>query len=874
MNNRTIIYIVIIIILIFGIYYNRQWKIRKYKENYIENIIDINEHFSEGKVLATNIRFLPNNNCSIGIDHFGYVYTSLNYFNESDQQENKIIFMSPITGKIVYTYNIDTKITEVKKDTSGNLVIMTDQKLLSLSANSGYSVISTLIPKIDSIPDSIPMTDFAVSPSGTYYMSSYNTIYIINSDGTLTNFASLDNKSYGGKITIDNNGFIYWFGSGTGLKGEKLNGNILRKLNSSGTIVSIYESTLLTGTDELTYANGYIYLASPNMNTVVQVDSSGNVKSIVTENDIYKLTTSDINFMAVDAFNSIYLSSLRGKSILKFTSSTASTVEPTVILGTPIIPLSITPTYTPTYTATNTKYILDSTSSVKSVPLTLLDKDNKPLNIQINGIVKDTFGNVYATTNKSVIIKIDISSGNCSIFAGTLSESDEFTSNPVIDSKRNIYITNYNKRLIYIVDSNSKVSTFAGNSTPFNNRVVGSAHKDGKGIAASFTLPYCLAIDKKDNIYVGDGRVIRKIDTDANVTTYVGNPIYTGREKYIIGKDSNAVFPNDNFLDTCISIDNFGNLYGTLNMPIPSEKDRIIFKVDTNRNFSIYAPLDVQNGNGNEDGPVATAKIGPQISFILFDSYNNMYFNDPNLGLIRKIDISGIVSTFVNNPLITNDNLPSEDADGPIGTAVFYNRMLRGYMDTNNNMYIPSLKGNHTKLRIINSVPSTINTPTNNLRYVPTYTPIYTPTNNLRYTPTYTPTNNLRYAPTFSPTYRTSSQFIINNINSWNNNFVELNLSLTFNKNILTCQLGNTIKLKNFSSIKPLTLSYSDSNIVINTFNSSGDGLFTLDPETIPITPSYTYQLPQFILTNVKLSSPDMLDSLLFDNIPINPIYI
>jgi hypothetical protein len=141
---------------------------------------------------------------------------------------------------------------------------------------------------------------------------------------------------------------------------------------------------------------------------------------------------------------------------------------------------------------------------------------------------------------------------------------------------------------------------------------------------------------------------------------------------------------------------------------------------------------------------------------------------------------------------------------------------------------------------------------------------------------TLTDTNAITFAInsfTITPTYTTPSQFIIpDNTTSWNNNLGSFNLSMTWNNNILTCQSGNSIQLINFTSIKPLTLSYN--NIVINKFNLSGNGLFVLDDTTIPTTPSFLYQLPPLILTNVILSSPDMITPLSFVNIPITPTYV
>jgi len=125
---------------------------------------------------------------------------------------------------------------------------------------------------------------------------------------------------------------------------------------------------------------------------------------------------------------------------------------------------------------------------------------------------------------------------------------------------------------------------------------------------------------------------------------------------------------------------------------------------------------------------------------------------------------------------------------------------------------------------------------------------------------------------TIIPTYTKPSQFIIlDNTNSWNNYLKSLNLTLTYINNILTCKIGDTIELVNFTSTNPITLSYND--IVINTFNSYENRLFILDPTTISNTTLFPYQLPKFILENVKLTSPDISTPLLFLDISLIPTY-
>ena len=125
---------------------------------------------------------------------------------------------------------------------------------------------------------------------------------------------------------------------------------------------------------------------------------------------------------------------------------------------------------------------------------------------------------------------------------------------------------------------------------------------------------------------------------------------------------------------------------------------------------------------------------------------------------------------------------------------------------------------------------------------------------------------------TITPNYTNPSQFIIqDNINLWNNYLVSIDLKLTYINNILTCQIDNKIVLINYTSLKPIILSYN--KIIINKFISVGNGIFIVDPTTIPTIPISSYELPNFILKNVTLSSPDISTPLSFLDISITPIY-
>ena len=75
------------------------------------------------------------------------------------------------------------------------------------------------------------------------------------------------------------------------------------------------------------------------------------------------------------------------------------------------------------------------------------------------------------------------------------------------------------------------VSTLAGST---------QGYKDGSATEAQFNTPVGLATDNRGNIYVADGfnNVIRKVDSDGNVTTFAG----TTSTGYKNGSPKDALF--------------------------------------------------------------------------------------------------------------------------------------------------------------------------------------------------------------------------------------------------------------------------------------------------------------------------------------------
>ncbi|MCS3798612.1 IPT/TIG domain-containing protein [Niastella sp. OAS944] len=84
----------------------------------------------------------------------------------------------------------------------------------------------------------------------------------------------------------------------------------------------------------------------------------------------------------------------------------------------------------------------------------------------------------------------------------------------VVDDKLNVFVADPGNHCIRKIDSNANVTTFSGTAV--------SGYADGKGTAARFSLPYDLALDASGNLWCADpgNWDIRKIEPDGTATTW------------------------------------------------------------------------------------------------------------------------------------------------------------------------------------------------------------------------------------------------------------------------------------------------------------------------------------------------------------------
>ena len=192
------------------------------------------------------------------------------------------------------------------------------------------------------------------------------------------------------------------------------------------------------------------------------------------------------------------------------------------------------------------------------------------------------------------------------------------------------------------------VTTYAGDGT--------AGLVNGDTVSCKFRSPDGICSDPFGNLFIADGDndCIRKITPAGIVTTYAGS----GVAGYLDGPDSIAQFRSP--FDICM--DNDGNMY------VSDFENQYIRKISADGMVSTVAGNGIA---GYVDGPAATAEFNYPRG-IVRDASGNLYVSDSWNHRIRKIDASGVVSTYAGGGNIFGVQSVSEFKDGADTTARFY----------------------------------------------------------------------------------------------------------------------------------------------------------------------------------------------------------
>ena len=188
-----------------------------------------------------------------------------------------------------------------------------------------------------------------------------------------------------------------------------------------------------------------------------------------------------------------------------------------------------------------------------------------------------------------------------------------------------------------------------------------------------------IAVDSFGNVYVANysEHKIVKIDPSGNLTNFAGS----GSAGDDNGQKDSATFDGPRGL----AVDSSGNLY------VADYNNHLIRKIDNSGQVTIYAG---SGDAGSEDGSAGTASFDGPFD-VEFDSNGNLYVADFRNQRIRKIDLSGEVTTVAGNG--------TEGSQDGKGSQATFNYPRGIAVDSSGNVFV-SDTGNH-KVRSIEQVP-------------------------------------------------------------------------------------------------------------------------------------------------------------------------
>ena len=197
-----------------------------------------------------------------------------------------------------------------------------------------------------------------------------------------------------------------------------------------------------------------------------------------------------------------------------------------------------------------------------------------------------------------------------------------------LDGLGNYYIADtYNNR-IRKVNAAGIIATIAGNDT------AGYNGDNVPATAAELWHPVGVACDNAGNIYISDSynSRIRKINTAGIITTIAGNGT-SGYTADNVPADTTEIYNPHS-----LTLDAAGNIYFT------DFGNYRIRKINTTGIITTIAGSGVMGYTG-DNGPATAAEIFTPWGIVL-DMSGNVYYSDVERNVVRKIDLSGIITTF------------------------------------------------------------------------------------------------------------------------------------------------------------------------------------------------------------------------------------
>lgn len=259
------------------------------------------------------------------------------------------------------------------------------------------------------------------------------------------------------------------------------------------------------------------------------------------------------------------------------------------------------------------------------------------------GVTVDPSGNMYIADHFNYRVRKVFTTGLITTIAGngvsgntgdgSIGSSAEVSPIGVItDRAGNVYISDQASHVIRKVNTLGIISTIAG--VGFG----GYSGNGGQATAAKLNNPAGMAFDATGNLYFADqgNHVVRKISTAGIISTVAGNDTmgFTGNGGLAIHATLDSPY--------AVAVDSHGDIF------IADYGNNVIRMVDSVGVMHKYVGTTGAHGYTGDSGPDSLATMsGPR--GLVVDASGNLYFSDANNNVVRKVDNTGIITTYAGN---------------------------------------------------------------------------------------------------------------------------------------------------------------------------------------------------------------------------------
>ena len=249
-----------------------------------------------------------------------------------------------------------------------------------------------------------------------------------------------------------------------------------------------------------------------------------------------------------------------------------------------------------------------------------------------------------------------------------------------VDSSGNLFIADVNNEVIRKVDTSGIITTVAGDGTN------GFAGDGGAATNAELNFPYSVAVDKYDNLFLGDANQrIRKVSANGIITTVAGN----GTNGY--SGDGGAATNAELFYPS-VALDAIGDLF------ITDAGNNVIREVKTNGIITTVAGNGYGAGIGlggySGDGGAATNAELFSPNNTAVDAGGNLFIADTGNQVVREVKTNGIITTVAGNGFGAGTRYGGYSGDGGEATNAELYAPLDVVVDPTGNLFIADAGNN------------------------------------------------------------------------------------------------------------------------------------------------------------------------------------